>query len=433
MIVNFENQLQKNFPFLKDKKLLIACSGGLDSMALAELLVDLAYNVTLAHCNFSLRGIASDEDAQFVKNYGNDRDIKVHNIRFDTHQYAKDHKLSTQLAARELRYQWFDKLLDEYGYDYLLTAHHLDDDVETFLINLSRGTGLRGLTGIPARRQKIQRPLLYFSRAEIYEYALKNNLAWREDATNKALDYTRNNLRHTVIPALKKVAPDFLKNFQTTRKNLQAAELLLNDYLASVAQKVFIRKGAELHIDIPRLKTFPNYRELVYELLWEYRFTEWADVKNLLEAQTGKVVFSKTHQLLKNRDVLILSARKRMDDEVYEVTEKGIDVPIKIALEEVKTIETADKMTIFVDKERIVFPLKLMRWQEGDVFYPFGMKGKKKLSKFFKDEKMSLNDKKAVWVLHDSEKIIWVVGYRADNRIRVTTETKTILKVTATE
>lgn len=431
MIVNFENHLHKNFPFLKDKKIVIACSGGLDSMVLADLLIKLHYGVALAHCNFSLRGSESDGDEVLVNKYGEDKQLKVHTKRFDTHAYAETHKISTQLAARELRYRWFEKLLDDFQYDYLLTAHHLDDDVETFLINLSRGTGLRGLTGIPMQNQKILRPLLNFSRAVIYEYAVKNKLSWREDSTNKDTDYMRNNLRHTVIPALKKVTPDFLRNFQTTRKNLQAAEMLLNDYLHHVAQKVFTRKGTALHLHIPTLKALPNYRELMYELLSEYQFTEWNDVKNLIDAQTGKIVYSRTHQLLKNRDELILSERKPYEAEVYVLSEKGISHPITIVVEEVKAVEVTDKWTIFVDKDKIVFPLKLSRWKEGDFFYPFGMKGKKKLSKFFKDEKLSLNEKKAVWILHDNEKIIWVVGYRPDNRVRVTEDTTEVLKIKA--
>lgn len=431
MVKKFENHLHKNFPFLKDKKIVIACSGGLDSMVLADLLIKLHYGVALAHCNFSLRGLESDGDEVFVNKYGEDKQLKVHTKRFDTHAYAETHKISIQLAARELRYRWFEKLLNDFQYDYLLTAHHLDDDIETFMINLSRGTGLRGLTGIPMQNQKILRPLLDFSRAEIHEYAVKNNVIWREDSTNKNTDYMRNNLRHTVIPALKKVTPEFLQNFQTTRKNLQAAEMLLNDYLQHVAQKVFTRKGTALHIDIPTLKALPNYRELMYELLSEYQFTEWNDVKNLIDTQTGKIVYSRTHQLLKNRDELILSERKPYEAEVYVLSEKGISHPITIVVEEVKAVEVTDKWTIFVDKDKIVFPLKLSRWKEGDFFYPFGMKGKKKLSKFFKDEKLSLNEKKAVWILHDNEKIIWVVGYRPDNRVRVTEDTTEVLKIKA--
>lgn len=431
MVKKFENHLHKNFPFLKEKKIVIACSGGLDSMVLADLLIKLHYGVALAHCNFSLRGSESDGDEVFVNKYGEDKQLKVHTKRFDTHAYAETHKISIQLAARELRYRWFEKLLNDFQYDYLLTAHHLDDDIETFMINLSRGTGLRGLTGIPMQNQKILRPLLDFSRAEIHEYAVKNNVIWREDSTNKNTDYMRNNLRHTVIPALKKVTPEFLQNFQTTRKNLQAAEMLLNDYLQHVAQKVFTRKGTALHLHIPTLKALPNYRELMYELLSEYQFTEWNDVKNLIDTQTGKIVYSRTHQLLKNRDELILSERKPYEAEVYVLSEKGISHPITIVVEEVKAVEVTDKWTIFVDKDKIVFPLKLSRWKEGDFFYPFGMKGKKKLSKFFKDEKLSLNEKKAVWILHDNEKIIWVVGYRPDNRVRVTEDTTEVLKIKA--
>jgi tRNA(Ile)-lysidine synthase len=431
LLTQFKKNIETHFSFLKGKKLLIACSGGLDSVVLTHLMKNLNYEIALAHCNFSLRGKESDGDEMFVIGLANTLEIPVFAETFDTKKFAKEHKISTQMAARDLRYNWFAEILKDFKYDYLLTAHHLDDDLETFFINLSRGTGLNGLTGIPKENNKIIRTLLNFSRKEILQYAEANNLKWREDSSNKKTDYLRNKLRLEVLPQFKKTSESLLKNFQKTQQNLQASQNLIEDYMALV-YKLVISEGMDSYkINIKKIKELPHTEALLYELLNGFGFTEWDDVSNLLEAQTGKQVFSKTHRLLKNRDELVLT---KIDfekiNEEFLVSEEGIISPISLKLEPSKYIGETEKNLIYVASEKLIFPLKLRKWKDGDTFQPFGMKGKKKLSKFFKDEKIPLNEKEKIWLLLSGEKIVWVIGHRMDERFKVTENTRKIFKIT---
>lgn len=431
MHTTFKKNIEANFPFLSEKKLLIACSGGLDSVVLTYLMKELNYEIALAHCNFSLRGKESDGDEMFVIGLAKDLEIPVFAETFDTKKFAKEHKISTQMAARELRYNWFSEILKDFKYDFLLTAHHLDDDLETFFINLSRGTGLNGLTGIPKENNKIIRPLLKFSREEILKYAEENNLKWREDSSNQKTDYLRNTLRLEVLPQFKKVNDSVLKNFQKTQQNLKASQNLIEDYLALVYNLVVTEATDSYKINIQKIKDLPHTEALLYELLNSFGFTEWDDVSQLLDAQTGKKVFSKTHQLLKNRDELILTEiSKENFSEEFSVPKEGVVFPINLKIESAEYIGETEKNLIYVASEKLNFPLKLRKWERGDSFHPFGMKGKKKLSKFFKDEKIPLTEKEKIWLLLSDEKIVWVIGHRMDDRFKVTKDSKKILKIT---
>ncbi|WP_026450139.1 tRNA lysidine(34) synthetase TilS [Aequorivita capsosiphonis] len=430
MIANFKEHITSNFQYLLEKKLLIACSGGLDSVVLTHLMKEAGFDIALAHCNFSLRGKESDGDEMFVIGLAKQLDISVFAETFDTHKFAEEHKVSTQMAARTLRYNWFDELLRDFKFDYLLTAHHLDDDLETFFINLSRGTGLNGLLGIPKKNNKIIRPILDFSREEILKYAKKNKLQWREDSTNQKTDYLRNKLRLEVLPQFKETNETLLKNFQKTQKNLQASQTLVEDYMALIYNLVVSQEGDSYKINIQKLKELPHTDQLLYELLNGFGFTEWRDISHLLHAQTGKQIFSKTHQLLKNREELILSEIDLEEiNETFLVSDEGIISPINLKIEVSEYIGETEKNLIYVSAETLQFPLKLRKWKSGDIFQPFGMNGKKKLSKFFKDEKIPLTEKDKTWLLLSDEKIVWVVGYRMDNRFRVTETTKKILQI----
>lgn len=431
MLSQFKKHIDENFSFLKEKKLLIACSGGVDSVVLTHLIKNLNFEMALAHCNFSLRGKESDGDEMFVIGFANKLNIPVFAETFDTHKFADDHKISTQMAARTLRYTWFDEVLNNFKFDYLLTAHHLDDDLETFFINISRGTGLSGLTGIPKQNERFIRPLLNFSRDQIESYAKTNKLQWREDSTNQKADYLRNKLRLDVIPQFKETNDTLLKNFQKTQHNLNAAQNLIEDYMALIYKLVVSETSEAYKINITKLIELPHTDALLYELLKNFGFTEWTDVSNLLNAQTGKKVFSKTHLLLKNRDELVLT--KITSDKINEqflVSKEGISKPITLKLETTKYIDESGKNIIYVDADTLNFPLTIRKWKTGDSFQPFGMKGKKKLSKFFKDEKLSLNEKDKTWILLCDEKILWVIGYRMDDCFKVTETTSKILKIT---
>jgi len=430
---NFNHHITNNFSFLQEKKLLIACSGGLDSVVLSRMLKELKFNISLAHCNFSLRGKESDGDEKFVISLADKLSIPVFTKTFDTKQYAKEQKISTQMAARDLRYNWFEELIEQHSFDYLLTAHHLDDDLETFFINLSRGTGLRGLTGIPEINEKVVRPLLYFSREEILTYAQEKNISWREDSSNAKADYLRNKLRLEVIPKFKETTENVLQNFQQTQKHLQESQLLVNDYMVLIQNLVLTQTKEGFSLNIQKLQELPNTNALLFELLSPFGFTSWEDISELLTAQSGKQVFSNTHRLIKNREELLLAViSSEVKNEAISISEdtKLIETPVKLQFEKVSSISETNKNIVFLDHQKLNFPLQLRKWKEGDYFYPFGMKGKKKLSKFFKDEKLSLVVKEKIWVLCSENQIVWVLGMRSDDRFKIENNTKEILKIT---
>ena len=431
MIIKFQHHIEQNFAQLKDKKLLLAVSGGVDSMVLLDLFYKLRFDICIVHCNFQLRGKESDADEMLVRETCQDSYIPYFIESFDTLEFAKENKLSIQLAARKLRYDWFQEIIS-LGFDYVLTAHHLDDNVETFLINFTRGTGLEGLTGIPAQNGNIIRPLLPFSREEIENYALENKIQWREDSSNASDKYFRNKLRHNIVPTLKELNTGFLDSFQNTLHHLHQAESLVNDASKLVYEKVVEVKENQLEIHLKSLLEFQNYKAYLYQWLKEYGFSAWNDIYDLVEAQSGKQVFSESHVLLKDREKLILSERKEVNkSEVFiiESIESKVNIPLKLRFCKAVNIFETVSNCIFVDESKIKFPLTIRKWQEGDYFYPSGMNGKKKLSKYFKDEKYSLLDKKNQWLLCSEDQIIWVIGKRADNRFIASETTQQIIKI----
>ncbi|MBT8393956.1 MAG: tRNA lysidine(34) synthetase TilS, partial [Bacteroidia bacterium] len=418
-------------------RILIAVSGGVDSVVLTQLCHLLKLDIALAHCNFNLRGEESDSDESFVYELAKEMDLEVFIESFDTEIYAKSYKVSIQMAARDLRYSWFEELAEQLGFEYILTAHHADDELETFLINLSRGTGLDGLAGIPEINGKVVRPLLPFSRDEIIAFAKSNKLKWREDSSNRSEKYLRNKLRLEVIPKLKDANPKFLKNFKQTQKFLKDSRIIINDKIDDISNHVITQVlEKQVHFNIQQIKELTYPKAYLYELFKDYGFTEWNDIEDLLNAQPGKYVISKTHRLLKDREKLILSELSedyQKPDLIHENTKEIDTAAGRLILKEPETFTTDKINSIHIDKELLKFPLELRKWQDGDYFYPFGMKGKKKLSKFFKDEKLSLLAKENTWLLCSGNDIIWVVNRRLDDRFKVTQKTKSILKITVKE
>lgn len=435
MIPEFESHFNNQFSYLKNENLLVACSGGLDSVVLTHLLVKTGCKISLAHCNFSLRGQESDTDSNFVIQLSKKLELPVYTETFETEKFANDKGLSIQMAARVLRYKWFEELSVQYNFNFILTAHHLDDDLETFFINLSRGTGLRGLTGIPQNNDKIVRPLLEFSREEIMTFAESENLNWREDSSNFSNKYIRNAFRLDVIPKMKQISPGLLQSYKTSRNHLQNSQLLIDDYIDLIISYAVDETKNGYQLSIAKLKKLPHLKALLYEILNPFGFTAWDDIVKLLDAQPGKQVVSETHLLLKDRDYLLLETKTSTKEETayQEVLipkeTKTIEYPIKLSFEKVVQLEETSTNTIFVDYDLIDFPLTLRKWKVGDVFYPFGMNGKKKISKFFKDEKLSLLAKKKTWILTCGDHVLWIIGLRADNRFRVTSKTINILKI----
>ncbi|RPD96607.1 tRNA lysidine(34) synthetase TilS [Aureibaculum marinum] len=439
MLTQFSEHIATNFPYLKDKKLLVAISGGIDSVVLTELLYKLDYNISLAHCNFQLRGLASNQDEAFVNALAGKLQLSIVTKKFNTKAFAKKEKLSIQLAARELRYNWFAFLLQEYKFDYLLTAHHADDNLETFLINLSRGTGLDGLLGIPEQNQNSIRPLLPFSRNQIEQYAKANNITWREDSSNSETKYIRNKLRHDVIPALKEINPQFLEAFSNTILNLKETQKIVANSVNTIKQKVIVsEKKGIVKLDIEALYKIPHSNAYLYELLKEYNFTAWNDIYKLLTAQSGKFVLSNTHRILKDRKHLLVSPIDcNSEPNFYSVDslQKSIRTDsFEFSVTPVSSYSTKiNSNMVFIDSDKINWPLTIRKWQEGDYFYPFGMQGKKKLSKFFKDKKLSVIEKENCWVLTSDAAIVWVIGYRLDERFKISESTTSILQLKISE
>jgi len=429
----FKNEIKSQFPYLCNSKILLAISGGVDSVALAHLCQTAKLDFTLAHCNFNLRNEESDADQDFVAALAKKLNVALFVENFDTEQYAKDNSLSIQMAARDLRYEWFEELRLKHDFDFILTAHHANDSLETFFINLIRGTGLEGLSGINADSNYIIRPLLNFSRKEILAYAEENNISWREDSTNASTKYLRNKIRHELVPVLEEINPQFLETFLKTQSHLKENEELIEDYLSLLYPKIVGKTEYGYSLDVNYLKKIPNSSAILYQLLKSFGFTEWNDVYHLLEAQPGKMVFSPSHRLVKDRDYLLLTEIDKTEDKVYKIAknEDFAMLPMgTFSFSEVKEINEKASNCIYIDPEKLEFPLTVRKWQQGDIFYPFGMKGKKKLSDFFKDKKLSLPEKENSWLLCSGEKIVWVINQRADRRFSITSSDQKIIKIT---
>ena len=432
MVTAFKKHISAHFPALADQKILVACSGGLDSIVLLHLLQKIGLTLGVAHCNFRLRDAHSDADLSFVETIAGNLEVPVFTTVFDTKTYAKTQGVSTQVAARELRYDWFYSTAKANGYDRIATGHHADDDLETFFINLSRVTGLRGLTGIASNTEQLIRPLLPFSRAQIMQFAKKEGLFWREDSSNSTRDYLRNKLRLDVIPAFKGVNKTVLQNFKQTQQHLKESQALLEDYITLVTKLVVSHTDAGFEIDIKQLQSLPNTNSLLFELLYPYGFTDFKAIASILESEVGKKVLSKQYVLHKDRNHLVLTTKEQeVDPLVYciDAKQQSCTIPIKLSFTKVTQVGEHEPHSLYVDAAKLTYPLKVRAWRLDDVFHPFGMKGKKKLTKFFKDEKLSLISKNSVWVLESGDEIIWVIGLRPDDRYKVTSATKEVLKI----
>ena len=426
MFENVQNQLEQQLTGVVKPRLLLACSGGVDSMVLLHFLQQTTYSIAVAHCNFLLRDVASDGDAAFVSGYCTAHGLPYFETSFETKDYAKMKGISTQMAARELRYQWFDALKKDHGFTHLLTAHHLDDQLETFLINLGRGSGIKGLSGIPD--QLVLRPLLTVSKQDILAYAKEYNVSWREDASNAEEDYLRNQLRHQLIPKWKAIQPNLIAQLEKSQQQLRWAEEALAIQCDQFKANHFIVKENHVAISIEALQTLKPLAYYFYALFSPYGFTHFSDLNALLSSQSGKQLFSATHRLLKDRAVLLLTPEAQAQGkEIYHWTPvEDLSFPIKLRIGE-DVIENAHSAILAV--EALKYPLILRKYEEGDYFYPMGMKGKKKLSKFFKDQKYSLLEKEQQWLLCSGGEIVWVVGQRVDARFAATPETQNPLRI----
>jgi len=427
----FKDHLEQHFTWLQGKNLLLAVSGGLDSMVLLHVMQSISPTISVAHANFSLRGLESDGDEIFVRTYCLQHQIPVFVKKFETKVFANEHKLSIQQAARQLRYEWFEELSEREGFDFVLTAHHLDDQLETFLIHLVRGTGLQGLTGIPVQQGNVLRPLLSFSRKQMEAYAQEHLISWREDSSNQETYYLRNKLRKSVVPLLKELNPSFLDGFHHTLQHLKQSQSLADVAAVEAWKAVTESKKGGITVDLKKWAALPNPEAYLHAWFSSYGFTAWEDILYLAQhAPSGKIIYAPHYRLLKNRQQLILEpiASQPKEFQIESLDAAIVDCPL--SWEKVTSFSKCDQDSIVVDADALKFPLILRHWEEGDYFYPFGMQGKKKLSKFFKDEKIPVFEKEKIWLLCSENNIIWVVGYRADRRFQVSEHTRNLLKFT---
>jgi tRNA(Ile)-lysidine synthase len=430
MIDRVQKFIQSEKLLPHNAKVIVGLSGCMDSMVLLDLLVLLEYRCIAAHCNFHLRGAESDRDADFVRKWCKNTDIPFTSIDFDTTGYAEDRKISIEMAARELRYEWFEILRKQYEADAIAVAHHRDDSVETVLLNLIRGTGIKGLSGISPRNGYVVRPLLTVSRSEIEDYIIERELPYVTDSTNDQDIYLRNYLRLNVIPKLEVVNPSVKESIIRTSKNISEAEKIYSESIREYIDVVFINDK----INIPMLKKTASPQSVLFELLSPLGFTSSTieDIFQSMDSTPGKVFLSDRYRVIKDRSDFILEkiTSDIISDEHYLIEEesKEITFPVRFNLRKEKTPVKIEKKKniLYADADKLKFPLIMRRWKAGDWFIPFGMNGKKKLSDYFTDRKFSLKDKKEAWVILSGENIVWIVNERSDNRYKITDESKNI-------
>lgn len=430
-----KNWSTEHLLFNANDKLLLAVSGGVDSVVLCELCKQAGYDFAIAHANFQLRAAESEADEQFVRELANKYKVSLFVKKFDTSAYANENKLSIQVAARELRYNWFDELLKE-GFDWLLTAHHKGDNIETVLMNFFRGTGISGLHGILPKKDKIIRPLLNYSKEEIVAFANEHHLQWREDSSNSSDKYSRNYFRQTIIPLVNKIFPSAEQNIAASIERFGEVEILYNQAVDLHKKKLLEQKGNEIHIPVLKLKQVKPLATVVYEIVKPFNFSshQVPDIISLLDAEQGKYVQSSTHRVIKNRNWLIVATLETIQSGVIIIEKDDKQIIFDngtLLIEHIQKANIIDDNSIAVlNAGEIKYPLILRKWKQGDYFYPLGMNKKKKISRFLIDQKCSPTAKQNTWVIESAKRICWVVGMRIDDRFKLKDNTKEITRIT---
>ena len=437
MLNRFLEYAKQERLFNTASRILLAISGGIDSMVMAFLFREAGVGHEIAHCNFSLRGAESDEDEKFVVSYAQKHNITAHTKRFDTLGYAATERMSVQMAARELRYEWFNSIVNHEGFDSVAVAHNLDDNVETFLINLIRGTGLSGLTGMSTHHKNVIRPLLFATRKEITEYAADRKIKYREDSSNAEIKYTRNRIRHIVIPEMEKARPGVSEAITATIGHLKSTSEIVDKYIEELREALFRPASEGFEADITGLLDLSPAEPLVYELFRRFGISskQTEEVVSLLRSPTGKYIYTSTHRLLVDRGKLLISERteEEMTDYVFssvdEMHMSGLFADIRIT-EPCDEPLPVSPLTACIDLDLVSFPLKARHWEPGDRFRPLGMSQMKKISDFLIDQKVPVTVKEKVLLLLSGDEVIWVMGYRIDDRYKVTDKTGRILVLT---
>jgi tRNA(Ile)-lysidine synthase len=437
--------LAKFTTFIRDKelarqndKILMAVSGGIDSMVMASLFLRAGYLTGIAHCNFSLRGKESDLDEELVKDFAGKHNAVFHSERFNTKEYAASKGISIQMAARELRYSWFEKIRSENGYSSVAVAHNFNDNTETLLLNLVRGTGITGLTGIKPRSNNIIRPLLFAKRSEIEEYSAAHGIVFREDRSNSDTKYLRNKIRHKVLPLLRELNPSVEDTLGETILRLTGINELVSDITARLRKELSEENGYSVLFDVNKLSPYCSNSSLIYELFRPYGSSGVPvdDLINIINGRTGSMVTTASHTILKDRELLIVRPLTEPDDAalifngIDELAGSGLFSEVVLLDADPHFIIPPAREVHCLDAGSLRFPLEVRHWRKGDSFYPLGMNNMKKLSDYFTDRKFSLFDKESALLLISGGTVAAILGERTDNRFRIGSSTSKILKLT---
>lgn len=420
-----------------NKPVLLAVSGGVDSMVMAHLYHAAGYSFAVAHCNFQLRGDDANKDEELVKEWCEKHDVKFYATRFDTQSKVEEWKKSIQETARILRYDWLEEIRDKNGYAYIATAHHANDNAETLLMHLFKGTGMRGLHGIPVQNGHIIRPLLFMPKNEITAYAQVHTVPFRDDASNASDKYLRNKVRLNILPAIEGAFPGAIDNIANSIQRFSEAEELYTRAIEQEKRKLIQQRGSDIYIPIRKLKLHKPLQTICYELFMPYGFTpaQVPDILSLFNSESGHYITSPTHRVIKDRDFLIITKLATTETDLIKVEDIPCSIEagansFKFTYEKPPVDIPADNNTAWIDAGKVQQPLLLRRWRQGDYFYPFGMgMKKKKLSRYFIDQKIPLHEKENIWVLESNKHIVWVAGYRLDERFRLKPTTEKALKV----
>lgn len=434
-VERFTAFIQQNQLFTHGEQVLATVSGGMDSVLMVHLLKAAGYNFAIAHCNFQLRGTEAQADQDFCRALAQQLAVPFYTINFDTSDFARKLKISIQMAARELRYRWFEQLSQQHHYTAVALAHHQNDAIETILLNFTRGTGIAGLHGILPKNNRWVRPLLFLTRAEIETLITQNQLAYVEDSSNASTKYARNKIRHEVIPKLKELNPNLEQTFERNLSHFRALELLLQQQLALVKKELWVEQGDEVHLSITGIRKLHPQRLLLLGLLKDYGFNETSidDLIAALNKHSGRVFESATHTLLLDRDMIILKP-KAADSPPEVLVNEGDELvnfdshTFKIKYTEELTHVYNNSNQAIADADLLIYPLTLRNWQQGDYFVPLGMNTRKKLSDFFINQKIPLHQKMQIPLLvNGNGEVIWIAGYRLSNRYKLTPQTKKVI------
>ena len=418
------------------KPVIVGVSGGTDSVALLHVLVKLGYDCVIAHCNFHLRMEESNRDEKFVRSLAEQLKLPFYHIDFNTIKYAAQHGISIEMAARDLRYNWFYELLENLQAQAIAVAHHADDSIETMLINLVRGTGLRGLTGIPAKNNKVVRPLLCCTRSEIENYLILHDVEHVEDSTNAGIDFQRNKFRNEVIPLLTEINPSVRQTLYDSLERFEGSLAIYQQAIDKIEKSIVDKTSGLVTMNIDLIKQQVHVPTVMFELLHPFGFSPATieQITGQLDAESGKVFYAETYKLVKDRNSLIITIKGEQINEVFAVslTDTRLEMPFSLTINKQSVTSgfqvSKNQNRIHVDASKLTFPLQIRKWNEGDFFYPFGMKQRKKISDFFIDTKLSLIDKEQSWLLVSGDQIVWIVGMRMDNRFRVTDQTREVIE-----